>query len=119
MGSNTWFFRRFIISDVMGEKLAQNVVLVINHRSKVNLKKFTWAHEIYFIPDDIVHFFEEKSQQVLDNARNIARAHSHVLFLIAAGPLSEVLIYHMWEANKCNQYFGKLNLLTLRCWIKN
>lgn len=101
-----------MISEVIGEKLAQNVILMINHRSKKNLNKFTWAQDVYFIPDDIVNFFEEKSEQVIEHAKNIARAHSNVLFLIAAGPLSEVLIYHMWIANKCNQYFGKFLSLT-------
>lgn len=55
------------------------------------------------IPNNCVHFYEYYKDyflKTLDIFKNV----SNELFLVSAGPLSEVIIYYLWKINPTNRY---------------
>lgn len=100
-------FEKFInfVYDVSEHKLAQSVILIINHRSRINHERFMkFAHEVIYVFDDGPNTYETYKDVVIAQVVATARAHSGCLFLISAGPLSKIFIHKMWNASKCNQY---------------
>lgn len=100
-------FENFVsfMYDVMNSKLAQSVILVVNHRARINHQRFMkFAHDVIYVFDDGPNQYERYKELIIAQIVATARAHSGTLFLISAGPLSKIFIYEMWKASKCNQY---------------
>lgn len=82
-----------------------DVVLMVNHNASENLKNFPFIiNEFYPIQDDCVSFYENNYESFINDIKKISSKHTAKTFLISAGPLSEVIIHHMYNENKNNKY---------------
>jgi hypothetical protein len=56
------------------------------------------------VPDDCVNYYEKNKYAILSAVRDFARSTRFELIFVGAGPLSEILIFYMWNANPYNTY---------------
>ena len=56
------------------------------------------------IPNDCVNWYEENKEEIISNISKIAKKYKNQLFLISAGPLSEILIHNLYINNPENTY---------------
>lgn len=86
-------------------KTLNDVVLMVNHNASGNLDKFPFSISEFFpIQDDCVGYYENNSETFIDEIVAMANKYTGKTFLISAGPLSEVIIHYMYQANKNNKY---------------
>ncbi|ORX75408.1 hypothetical protein K493DRAFT_2209 [Basidiobolus meristosporus CBS 931.73] len=109
MGENYPKLYKFFQSIQTGTTtMKQKVVLLINQSGSDRLEELSkWASHVVFVPDNCAEIFEIPSTRCawISYAQSIARLHTDTLFMISAGPLSEVLIYYMYQARPfSNQY---------------
>lgn len=81
----------------------KSYAIITNHNSNIrNLPNF--PSDVLFVPDDCVNYWEQNRIPALAVIRNFSKTISNKLVLIAAGPLSEYIIFVMWNTNPTNQY---------------
>lgn len=56
------------------------------------------------VPTDVVHVYEDKSDEIDESLINMAKEHNDTLFMISAGPLSEAIIHRLYCFNPKNRY---------------
>lgn len=86
------------------EKLNEDAVLIANYRAKD--KKIGKLNIIkhYEISDDCNAFFEEDLQNLINQIKADFKARQNLLFVISAGPLSELIIHELFLHNPNNRY---------------
>lgn len=82
------------------KKSGKDVIICTNKKAKIkNLEAHIPVKDFIQIPGNCVTYWEEKR----DNIRALLDLHAssrgNSIFLFAAGPLSEILIYEMWQIN--------------------
>lgn len=101
--SNLWInsnYKKFI-SNVF--KLNEPVFLIANKEGLYN--RYPWNVLGYYpIEDDCINYWKNNKIQLINDVKDIALNNVNRLFFISAGPMSELIIHHMWEANKRNRY---------------
>jgi len=101
--SNLWIndnYKRFIAQS--GE-IKEPVYLIANKRGSEGM--YPWdVNGFYAIDDDCVNYWTNNKPQIIEGMTSIAKAFNNTLYLISAGPLSEILIHHLWQANPTNRY---------------
>lgn len=86
-------------------KKIENVVLMVNKNAANNLDKFPFKIDEFFpISDNCVDFYEKNYEVFISQIEKLALKYNNKLFLISAGPLSEVIIHYMYQKNKNNKY---------------
>lgn len=88
-------FKRFL------EELSGSVAIVVNERAKQ--MPFPVAACLR-VPDNGVEYYEHNRRALLSQARDFCRGLNRTLVLVSAGPLSEALIFAMWNTNPNNTY---------------
>lgn len=92
-------FKKFLY-----EELNEPVVLIASQNaisrdiSPVKCKMFLP------VPTDVVHVYEQNSEEIESNLKKLAQEHQDTLFMISAGPLSEAIIHTLYSANPNNRY---------------
>ena len=101
--SNLWIndnYKRFIKQS--GE-IKEPVYLIINKKGVDGM--YPWdVSGFYPIEDNCVQYWESKKSIIIADMTTIAKSFNGMLYMISAGPLSEVLIHHLWIANPTNRY---------------
>ena len=83
--------------------IEDEVVLIANE--KCNSASYPFKIKKTFeIKNDCVNWYESNREQIKTDIRKLAKENDRTLFLIAAGPLSEILIHNMFEENGNNMY---------------
>jgi len=83
--------------------LDKTVHLISNDRTNINL--FPLQVETFLpIPDNCVEFWENFHDEFKQSLKEYYENESGKLFLVAAGPMSEVIIDYLWSINPNNQY---------------
>jgi hypothetical protein len=78
------------------------IVLIANHESVANVKsgkvKTPSIVEMMPLPDDCVTVWQTPERfKIIDHVKALARRYRNTLFFVCGGPLSKVLIHHMWN----------------------
>ncbi len=60
--------------------------------------------EYYSVPDDCVNYYENNYESIQKDMQNLSLKYTNTLFLISAGPLSEILIHNLYTTNPNNRY---------------
>lgn len=81
----------------------KNCTVFANKQAKRN-KKAPWFDRIYPFDADLTGSWLKKRKKCIRDATTIAKSKSSHIFLIALGPISNILIARMWEANPQNTY---------------
>jgi len=101
--SNLWIndnYKRFIKQSV---EIIEPVYLITNYRGKDGM--YPWEIEgFYPIEDNCVNNWKLNKQSIIKDMSSIAKEYNGMLYLISAGPMSELLIHHMWISNPTNRY---------------
>lgn len=81
------------------------VVLCSNNKARVaDLGQHISVKDFIPIPGNCVRYWEKNREEIRGLLDLKASMTSNTVFLVAAGPLSEILIYEMWQANPRNIY---------------
>lgn len=56
------------------------------------------------VPYDCVNYYETHKTDILGKAREFAKSMKFQVVFVSSGPMSEILIFHMWNANPYNTY---------------
>jgi hypothetical protein len=102
--SNLWIngnYKKF--KNTIETQIDEKVVLFAN-KEGVNKKYPFELHEFFAVPDDCVNFWETERDQFISAIQNKFSSYNDTLFLISAGPMSEVIIEILFEMNKSNRY---------------
>lgn len=63
-----------------------------------------FAEEVIYFPNEIIKYYELNKYSILSKIKHIAKKYSYRLFIVSVGPLSEVLIWNMYNINVKNRY---------------
>lgn len=107
--SNIWVnanFPRFnerFLSTIKESK--KPVIICSGSKARVSeLEKYITIADFIPIPGNCVVYWEKYREQIRGLLDLKASQYRNAIFLIAAGPLSEILIHEMWQANQQNIY---------------
>ena len=85
--------------------IEEDIVLFASEKTQDRLRMVPFNLVQYYpISPSCVDYWEEHSQQLLDWTKDAASKFSNTLFLISAGPLSEVIIDAAFKTNPSNRY---------------
>ncbi len=79
------------------------VALIVNERAMTCGLPFRAVRDLR-VTDDCVRRFETEGTHILASAREFCSTLNATIVLVAAGPLSEVLLHVMWNTNPNNTY---------------
>lgn len=86
------------------KKLDEEVILITNESVKNNLTRYPFKVKDYFpIKDDCLNYYEKNDLIFTENLKETFKNTENTLFLISAGPLSELIIHELWSINKTNR----------------
>jgi hypothetical protein len=95
-------YRRFI--ELLPTLSEISVACVINERADHTRLPFP-VKQRFDAPDDCVNYYETNRTELLAKVRTFARdLEDRSLVLVSAGPLSEALIFFMWNENPHHMY---------------
>jgi hypothetical protein len=95
-------YRRFV--ELLSTLDGIPVACVINEKADHTRLPFS-VKQRFEVPDDCVNYYEINRSKMLTEARAFARElEDRSLVLVSAGPLSEALIFFMWNENPHNTY---------------
>lgn len=107
--SNIWvnanypiFNERFL--RVLRESKKQVVVCSGSKARFTELEQYIHVADFIPIPGNCVIYWEKYREQIRGLLDLKATQYNNTIFLFAAGPLSEILIHEMWQANPRNIY---------------
>lgn len=83
----------------------KSIILCSGSKARVSeLGRHVQVADFIPIPGNCVIYWEKYREQIKGLLDLKATLHRNAIFLIAAGPLSEILIHEMWQANQQNIY---------------
>jgi hypothetical protein len=87
------------------KKSGKQVILCSGSKARIaELGRFIQVVDFIPIPGNCVLYWEKYREQVRGLLDLKATQYSNAIFLIAAGPMSEIIIHEMWQANQRNIY---------------
>jgi hypothetical protein len=79
--------------------------LICNVNANNRLGEFPFKINKYYpIPDDCVNYYENNHDTLAIELKSLVSNVENEIFLISAGPLSEIIIDILWAENKNNKY---------------
>ncbi len=93
----------------------KEVVLIANSIGKDKEYPFT-IKDSFWVEDDWVNWYSNNRDSINKETQELATKHKDSLFLISAGPLANILVHKLYEANPENIYIDSGS--TLDPWIK-
>ena len=83
----------------------KEIVIITNPKANIKkLKEFINVKDFVPIKGNCVQYWEKKKDHLKALLDLKASLNEEIIFLIAAGPLSNILIYEMWRSNRNNIY---------------
>lgn len=87
------------------KRSGKSIILCSGSKARVSeLERHVQIADFIPIPGNCVVYWEKYREQIRGLLDLKATQHRNAVFLIAAGPLSEILIHEMWQANQQNIY---------------
>ncbi|WP_395783316.1 glycosyltransferase family 2 protein [Aquirufa sp.] len=86
------------------DKLTRDAVVITNYRAlnskigSLNILKF------YEVGDDCINFWEESGDKLVNQIISDFGGRNDLLFVVSAGPMSEPIIYRLFQNNRNNTY---------------
>jgi len=102
--SNLWIngnYKKF--KNILETQISEKVVLIANEEGKNKKYPFD-IHDFLGLPDDCVNFWNTQKEKFISDILERFSSYNDTLFLISAGPLSEVIIELLFNLNKTNRY---------------
>jgi hypothetical protein len=105
INSNYRLTQEFIHTDLCNGSFGP-VILLCNEECKslIDTQHKYWITETVYFPNDIVNWWETNRDNYLIQMNSLAQKYTDSLFAFCIGPLSKVLINHMYHTNKNNRY---------------
>ena len=103
-----------LVNDVYKGKVVvvanQEVVTALRSKGTLGETSDAWATDALALPHNLVSQWSNVAAHYKAEAETIARKHSGALFMVSGGPVAEILISWMWDANSNNKYvdFGSV-----------
>jgi len=94
-----------------------NIVLIAAQQPEDNKIGKLTVMDSYIISPQLVEKWDIEHKEHLDNVTKLSKHYQNDIFLISAGPIAKVFIYHMYKANPNNIYCdigSALDLFTKR-----
>lgn len=85
-------------------KLKRDAVFIGNYRAKDKKMGQLNILDYFLVDDDCLKFWEEKGQKLINEIKLKYGKKENLLFVVSAGPLSEVIIYDLFK-NNCNNTY--------------
>ncbi|CAN2041722.1 DUF1792 domain-containing protein [Candidatus Magnetomoraceae bacterium gMMP-15] len=83
----------------------KDIIIITNPKANIrNLNKFIKIKELIPIIGNCVTYWEKKSEYLKSLLDLKASLNDNVIFLVAAGPLTNIIINKMWKVNQNNIY---------------
>lgn len=102
--SNLWINGNYENFKKTIETIIDEKVVLLANKEGMN-KQFPFElHEYFSIEDNCVEFWESNKEQFLQTLRDNFKKYNNTLFLISAGPMSEVIIEELIKINDTNRY---------------
>lgn len=92
------------------KKVNREVILVINEAAKGKTIDGLNVKKTYYVTNDCFDFWENEGEELLQRIIKDVGEQKNLLFVICAGPMSEVIITRLFENNSENAYidFGSV-----------
>ena len=101
VNSNFQLFHSHFFKTLLKSK--KHIVICTNKKAMINnLEKFIPIKDFIQIPGNCVIYWEKHKEYIKGLLDLKACTYSNTIFLFAAGPLTEILIYEMWQVNQNN-----------------
>lgn len=101
--ANLWINANYRKSKKKYSELKREVVLICNKNGKIENFPFNISTLIPF-HDDCINFWETNGDVFLGNLINQFKDSVNKLFFISCGPISEIIIHHLYINNPNNTY---------------
>jgi hypothetical protein len=101
--ANLWINANYHKSKENYSKLKREVVLICNQNGKKENFPFNVTDLIPF-PDDCINFWETNGDVFLNDLITQFKDSNNKLFFISCGPISEIIIHHLYINNPNNTY---------------
>jgi len=95
-----YFGMKKLISQIANQK---NVVVFANKRVQRN-KNIPWLERIVPFDADLTGNWLQNGESIVRDAKVLAKAKTSHIFLLALGPISNILVSVMWKENPYNTY---------------
>lgn len=83
----------------------KQIIIVTNPKANIGkLKEFLNIKELIPVKGNGVQYWEKNRNYLKALLDLKASLNEHMIFLVAAGPLSNIIIYEMWQINRHNTY---------------
>lgn len=101
--SNLWINGNYTFFKDKINNITESIVVIANKEGKDNMFPF-WIEDYFPIENECVKFYEENKYYLLNSLTTRYLHYMNTLFFISAGPLSEIIIDHLWRINPTNRY---------------
>ena len=101
--ANLWINANYQKMKIFYQTLNKPVYLICNE--KVNRQNLPFkVNEIFPFPDDCINYWEKYGDDYISELINYIIHIKNKTFFISCGPISEILIHNLYDANPDNQY---------------
>jgi hypothetical protein len=101
--ANLWINANYQRMKEFFKSLDKSVYVICNHKAKPENFPFK-VTELFPFPDDCILYWTEHGRDYLNQLLSYVEQVNGQTFLISCGPISEILIHHMYITNPNNQY---------------
>ena len=101
--ANLWINANYRKMFEFYHQLDRDVYLICNYKSEKKNFPFK-VKDIFPFPDDCINYWEHHGDSYISDISDYVSELKNQTFFISAGPVSEILIHHMYNTNPNNQY---------------
>jgi hypothetical protein len=101
--ANLWINSNYQKMKQFYNSIEKDVYMICNHRAQPQNFPFN-VKEIFPFPDDCISYFIDLGEDYITQLLDYVNQIENKLFLVSAGPVSEILIHRMYQSNPNNQY---------------
>ena len=103
VNANYYLFNKLFLPTLNDTK--KKIIIITNPKAKIdNLKQFININDFIPIKGNCVSYWETKRDYLKALFDVKASLTENAIFLVAVGPLSNIIIYEMWHINRNNIY---------------
>lgn len=100
---NLWINSNYTWMKSKLSSIDRDVVLICNENAKPENFPFKVVEHFKF-KDDCINYWEKHGEEYLRNLVHNTQKYKDTLFLISCGPVSEIIIHHLYTLNPNNTY---------------
>lgn len=100
---NLWINANYNDMKLKLQTLKRDVILICNHKAKKQNFPFN-VKDLTPFPDDCINFWENNGDNYINFLVEKYKDFKNELFFISCGPISEIIIHHLYLNNQNNTY---------------